>query len=282
MIARWSLPTTFGLRRSKTACKACLQQAVVQVAKYQAVLSMSPSLNDWKTRLLAAPAAVSKFAPLVMWAAYAGKAALGAAIILPSDVETGETFQLAFVTSGSLRPTSSSIATYNAFVTAAAKAAGLDVINGQQVTWSAIVSTATVDARDNAPQMHPVYNLNQELVTPDADGLWNTFVHILQNPIDVTERGEELWYGFVWTGTDANGVAVPYYAMGGPFLVEFGDLSGQFTNWVSAGAYPSTYPMQLYALSSPIIAAVVPEPTSLVILFSGSILTAVVYRLRKS
>ncbi|WP_165074127.1 hypothetical protein [Paludisphaera rhizosphaerae] len=243
---------------------------------------MSPSLGDWKTRLLAAPAAVSKFAPWVMWAAYAGKATLGASIILPPDVETGGTFQLAFVTSGTYRPTASSIATYNAYVTAAAKAAGLDVINGQQITWSAIVSTGTVDARDNAVQMAPVYNLNQELVTPDAGGLWDSFTHILQNPIDVTEKGDELFYEFVWTGTDQNGKALPYYAMGSPFLVGFGEASGQFTNWVSAGSYPGTFPLHLYALSSPIIAAVVPEPTSLVVLFSGTILTAVVYRLRKN
>lgn len=242
---------------------------------------MSPKAGDWKSLLMAAPVAAAKFGPLVMWAAYAGKAALGASIILPSDVETGGTFQLAFVTSGTFRPTASSIATYNAYVSAAAKAAGLDVINGQKVVWTAIVSTTTVNASVNAPQIAPLYNLNQELVTPDAGGLWDTFIHIFQNPIDVTEKGETLDYGYVWTGTDEHGKFRPSYAMGSPFLAGFGDLSSQFTSWVSAGVYPTTYEFHLYAISSPIIAAVVPEPSSLVVLFSGGILTAVIYRLRK-
>lgn len=247
--------------------------------------SMSPTAGDWRTRLLAAPLAATKFAPLVMWAAYAGKAALGASIILPAEVETGGTFQIAFVTDGTIRPTSNVISTYDAYVTAAAKAAGLDVINGQAVTWRAIVSISTVNARDHAPQTEPVYNLNQELVTANPGWLWTTTMGILQNPIDVTEKGEELPYGFVWTGSDEYGRALPNYAMGSPIFAGFGDLTGTYVDWISAGIYPTTFSFHLYALSSPIVARlpiVTPEPTSLVILFSGIVFTAVIYRLRKN
>lgn len=217
----------------------------------------------------------------LLWVGSIGQPALGGTIIMPADVETGGTFQLAFVTSMPFKGTSSAIETYNAFVTAAAKAARLDEINGQAVAWTAIVSTATVSARDNAPQVAPVYNLNQELVTPNPGGLWDSRSWFFDNPIDVNERGVELSFGYVWTGTDIDGKSRPYYAMGSPYVVGVGDLSSRFTDWISTAVLPPGQGLHLYALSTPIVARLpntVPEPSSLVILFSGTILTAVLYR----
>ena len=68
-------------------------------------------------------------------------------ILLPPDLAPGQTFQVAFVTTGSVDAISNDISVYNNFVADAAAAAGLDVINGQAVTWHAIMSTTSIDAR---------------------------------------------------------------------------------------------------------------------------------------
>ena len=61
----------------------------------------------------------------------------------------GDTYRLIFVTSTTTDATSTDISTYNAFVQGVADAAGLGTSSAGSVTWSAVGSTATVDARDN-------------------------------------------------------------------------------------------------------------------------------------
>jgi hypothetical protein len=181
-------------------------------------------------------------------------------ILLPSDLQPGQTFQIAFLTSGTTSAVSTDISYYNNFVTNAAAAAGLDVINGQEVTWNAVFSTAAIDAKINAPQTSPVYNLDMQLVTAKPGGLWNTSPFILKNPINVTEQGDMLTIGYVWTGSDQLGRYSAGPSAGrGQSPVGIGEFVSIFPNWLSSAYFPATNVYHLYALSSPIT---VPNPNA--------------------
>ncbi|MCA9216183.1 MAG: hypothetical protein KDB27_24110, partial [Planctomycetales bacterium] len=96
-----------------------------------------------------------------------------ASIMIPDGLEPGDTYQLVFNSSRSISATSSDIETYNRFVQSVADRAGLGDSEG--ITWSAIVSTADVDARDNAIVGFdtPVYNFNMEKVATGYDDMWD-------------------------------------------------------------------------------------------------------------
>ena len=172
-------------------------------------------------------------------------------MILPSGLQPGDQFQVAFVTSGTFRAESSNIADYNRFVSAAATAAGLDIIDGQAVTWKAIGSTATINAQDNAPQTAPVYDLQGRLITAIPGGLWNSPRLFLNNPIDVTESGNQLRSGYVWTGSTDTGEGLLLLTLGSDFhLVSVGDLASKFPSWLNTAFQESNEPFHIYALSA--------------------------------
>jgi hypothetical protein len=184
-------------------------------------------------------------------------------LVLPSGLKPGDTFQLAFVTDGTYSAESSDIAAYNGFVSDVATAAGLNVIDGQSVTWSAIGSTSTVDARGNAPQTAPVYDLKGQLITATAGGLWTTGQHFLDHPIDVTESGSVLGRGLVWTGTQVDGSGWAGLSLGTDSLfIGVGDLTSIYPSWISTAYFYPSDELHIYALSSPILVSV-PEPSAL-------------------
>ena len=82
-----------------------------------------------------------------------------AEIIIPPGLKPGDTYHLAFVTTGTTNALSPYVDTYNSFVTQQASLPGA-VTQGYGVNWYAIASTPTVDARDNVPISGPVYLLN--------------------------------------------------------------------------------------------------------------------------
>ena len=97
--------------------------------------------------------------------------ASAAPITVPTGLNPGDQYRLAFVTSTTRDATSSNIADYNAFVTAAANSVPQFVALG--TTWHAIGSTAAVAARDNTntnftvnPSGQPIYNLKGTLLSP--------------------------------------------------------------------------------------------------------------------
>lgn len=195
-------------------------------------------------------------------------------ILLPADLKPGQIFQVAFVTNGTLDAKSNDIAVYNNFVTLAAAAAGLDVIDGQAVTWHAVMSTAAVNARDNAQQLAPVYDVETHLITALPGGLWNTTSKFLKHPIDFTEAGDQLAWGYVWTGSDSKGMYSPGPSIGHDLnLWGMGELVSIFPNWIHSAYLTRSEPYHLYALSSPITvpdpdqdpggSPAVPEPASL-------------------
>lgn len=136
-------------------------------------------------RRLAAAAAVA-----LLLAATASPNAHGSAIDLstPAGLNPGDTFRFVFVTKGTygINPSpgtitalSSDINVYNTFVNTAAAGA---TYGGAVVSWKAIGSTATVDARDNVGGFDttvPVYLVDGTLVANNlktnvlSGGLWS-------------------------------------------------------------------------------------------------------------
>lgn len=113
--------------------------------------------------------------PAVSWAA---------PLLIPTDLNPGDTYQLVFVTSATRSALSSNIADYNTFVQNSADAAGIG-IGGRlgDVTWSAIASTLSVHAVDNAVVTGPIYNLHDDRIAHDSNDLWTGPRGSLLNPI---------------------------------------------------------------------------------------------------
>ena len=123
------------------------------------------------------------------------------------------TFHYAFVTSTSRNATSTDIADYNAHVQAAADAGSLTAPLG--LSWTAIASTSTMDAKDNMNIQGPIYLLDGTLIADDGAYLWNVpyagnagdpgtlYAGILldENGVDNFGGGEHP----VWTGTQPDG-----------------------------------------------------------------------------
>jgi hypothetical protein len=201
---------------------------------------------------------------MLTWAA--GPQASGAPILTPPGLLPGQQYQLAFVTSTFRDATSTNIADYNTFVTGVANGAGLNVINGQPVTWTAIASTASVPANVNALVVDPVYNLAGLQVATGFTDMWKGSI---DNAINITQTGT-LLSASVWTGTNSSGFGFANAQLGTATPVA-GLSSNVNSGWVSLGVSASDGVSSFYALSDPITVpgagvAVVPEPSSFVLL----------------
>jgi hypothetical protein len=198
---------------------------------------------------------------------------LQADVILPTAAQLqalGATqYEIAFVTTQGTTATSSNIATYNNFVTAQADQDS--ILSGLVgATWKAIASTAGtpgVNANVNAPSVAgiPVFNTDGQLVaySTTASPLYSGAT--LTDNIDYDQHGNQNLYQAVWTGSTANGAADPISPLGGsvPPIIGIDSNGTMGTGWIAAGSapfLPSTAPLPLYALSSPLT---VPEPATL-------------------
>lgn len=76
-------------------------------------------------------------------------------ITQPTGLNPGDQYRLVFATSTTRDATSSNIADYNAFVTGVADSVPELLLLG--TTWTAIASTASVDARDNTSTNPALY-----------------------------------------------------------------------------------------------------------------------------
>ena len=195
-----------------------------------------------------------------------------AGIVVPPGLGPGDQFRIMFVTSGSLFASSSSISTYDSFVTSEAIAAGLTTFNGMAVTWEAIGSTTSVNANDPGrlptSSTAPIYLVNGTEVASSAAQLWSG--SLLAAP-DVDENGNA-FVASTWTGTLSNGRAAPGRTLG-TGSVEFGVsdvFPSDWSAWIDIGvsAPPTTPFYSIYGVSSVLIVptAAVPEPST----FSGA------------
>jgi hypothetical protein len=207
-----------------------------------------------------------------------------AAPILPS-VTPGDTYQLVFVTSARRDATSSDIGTYNAFVQAAANAAGIGIgatapgFSGN-ISWRAIGSTATVNARDNALVVGQVFNTAAEVVATSFIDMWDG---TLENAIAFDENGDQaLGNNRVYTGSLFNGQKQTncHLANGLPGGAGCRDgRTGFYLNtassWIDGATLGVGEPGRFYALSEVLVvsgtgvSAPVPEPSTALLLGLG-------------
>lgn len=174
-----------------------------------------------------------------------------APITLPTALNPGDHYRLAFVTSAGRDALSADIADYNVFVSGvAAGQAELAVLG---TTWTVIGSTPTVDARDNTntnpfvdgPGV-PIYLLNDTILADDYGDLWDGSI---DNPLNVTEDGSSTSSPVV-TGTRVDGTANPGGNFLGGLVFARGGAGGETdARWVDGSFTAVGSNLPLYAMS---------------------------------
>lgn len=201
-----------------------------------------------------------------------GSAVFATPITVPAGLNPGDHYRLVFVTSTSRDGTSTNIADYNAFVTTAANS--VPQLAALSTTWTAIASTATVNARDNTGTNPvatgvPIYNLAGLEVATNNTTLWTstlTVTHLAA--INANESGTIVPTGVtVWTGTNLAGTktAVP---LGPGTSVGYGNAANTDALWIlNVFGSATTTSRSFYAISGDL--KVVPEPSSVLLACLG-------------
>lgn len=191
---------------------------------------------------------------LAVIAAWSSTTLAGIITLGPTDLNAGDTYHLAFVTSTTRTAQSSAIGDYDAFVQAAANAAG----NGlQALTWKAVGSTATVNAIDHIGVSGFVYRLDDTRI---ANSESDFFDETLQAAINVNELGDFTDVN-VWTGSEATGVMFTDRTLGNPAGVRFGLSNNPTFRWANNSAHTPDGSFHIYAISEALTVAV-PEPSA--------------------
>jgi hypothetical protein len=210
-----------------------------------------------------------------------GSPSEAALVLTPSSLSPGTPYRLAFVTSGVRDASSSNIADYNAFVTAAANSVAELADLG--VSWYAIASTGDVDARVNTltipssdpdnPAGVPIFLLSGLKLADHYNDLWNSSVDVRFN---ISELGTNLGDVPVWTGTTTNGTArfepgPGSVALGANSVAGTGSTDEVNQDWIHDSTFPSSFQAHFYAVSSvltvpdPPPAVAAPEPPALLV-----------------
>jgi len=171
-------------------------------------------------------------------------------------------YHLIYVTSALTDATSTDISYYNGFVQLDADNAGIGTSVG--VTWNALGSTATDDAKDNAVITGPVFGISgSTYVAQDAADMWDyefpTSKLILQ--LDGTPKN-------VHTGTTVGGVAHSTLPLGNAGNVELEWSAWQ--SWAGANkSWAATTEAEMCAISEEL--NIVPEPATMCLLGLGGL-----------
>jgi hypothetical protein len=190
---------------------------------------------------------------------------------VPTGLQPGDRYYLAFLTSGTINGTSSSIATYNAFVQGLANTAGLGTIEGESVTWKALVSTPTTSAVTNLGIGNfPIFRIDGIQMASGSSDLWDNSIAV---PLNVTESGTTITTPGVvaWTGSNANGTPYSPYELGGSAnLPIVGAIAGTTSNWIVVNALNPANTFRVYAFSEELVVPVpVPEPATIALASCG-------------
>ena len=206
---------------------------------------------------------------------------LAAPITIPTGLNPGDQYRIAFVTSTTRDATSSNIADYNAFVTKATNS--VTELAGLGTSWPVIGSTASIDARDNTNTNCTtstgvgIYLLNDTKLADNNAVLWDDDIG---GPLSIDENGQNL-VTVVWTCTsEFSGQPVNDFGLGGGGDAEEGGLmtvvgNSGFASFRSAENSNldnvTTELHSLYAISSILTVADtdVPEPGSLAVFGLG-------------
>lgn len=231
------------------------------------------SLSKFRARHIVKKTATAASA-LVALTAISLTGAQAAPITIPTGLNPGDTYRLAFVTSTARNATSSNIADYNTFVTGVANTQA--ALAALATTWTAIASTASVDARDNTNTLQtsaggsngsPIFLLNDTQLASGNDSLWDGTIDF---DFDIRENGFQIGTINVWTGTDPDGTAVASFLLGAPD-VTFGKTYATTDEWVEAGIRSPFVEARFYAISGTLTVAgtQIPEPGPLSLLALG-------------
>ena len=162
--------------------------------------------------------------PIVSWAT---------PILVPSGLSAGDTYHLVFVSSTTRNAVSADITDYDAHVQAAADNAAISIGVGSaigNILWSAIGSTATVDAKTHIGVSGPVFRLDGlQVATGEADLFGTTLI----NPININEN-EQTFDTATYTGTLLSGLKHPTANLGATDA-RFGRSNLTGSGWINDG-----------------------------------------------
>jgi hypothetical protein len=175
-----------------------------------------------------------------------GQASAGPITIVPSSLSPGDWYRLAFLTSDTIDATSADIDVYNTF----ADGLGDLVIKSD---WRAIVSTETVDARDNTGTNPndftgvPIFLLDDRRLADNNAHLWHLTGINRHQSLAITNTGDTV-IDYVWTGTQSDGTDDE--ALGGFSLSgRVGRSSQTSSYWIDNGKLPQVRLYPVYAIS---------------------------------
>lgn len=191
--------------------------------------------------------------------------ALSAPITTPPGLNPGDQYRLAFVgNSGTTTAQSGNIADYNGVATSAANAQAELAALG--TTWTAIVSTSSVDARvntgtnPNATTGVPIYRLDGLKIADNNADLWDGSI---QNALS-TNSGGTVVDVTPWTGTKSDGTkstSGTAQPLGGDPAAA-GSSSAINGGWIFSSGYNNFTPNPIYAISDVLTVAPAPSVSS--------------------
>ncbi len=180
----------------------------------------------------------------------------------------GDTYRFVFLSSTGTQATNTSINYYNTFVQDLANASALNIGVDEGVTWKAIASTATVDARDNTSTHVGVDGTGESIWLLDGETLVASnnvalYSTTIKHPNGTTWFSETAgapldvgYYGHVWTGSTGAGTV---YTADGLGAIDGTSTYGQWRannnadHWISRGPnIPQAEVKPLYGLSEPL------------------------------
>ena len=190
----------------------------------------------------------------------------GAAVVAlstPSGLAVGTKFRFLFVTSSDINAWGGSAGDYDSFVTTNAGGA---TYNGSVVSWKAIASTSTVDARDNVGGYGDnvaVYLVNgtklANNMTTGSGGLWSGSLLATPN-INISSGTRNV---ATFTGSNADGTKSGA-VLGGSTNPTAGSSSYTNGRWLNFTTFNRSTPLALYGVSAEL--TVIPAPGAIAVL----------------
>ena len=184
------------------------------------------------------------------------------AVAVPTDLPEGAGYRLMFMTDTTITAESANITDYNNFVEA--YVATVPYLADIDTNWYAMVSTPTVDARDNTNTDPtpigstgvPIYRVDGQRLANDYDQLWILGPDLLIAP-NLTAVGNPDTTPRIWTGTDPGGTKrEPLGVAGG--VSRAGVPYAAASIYLSANTEQQTFALQLYVISD--VLRVCPQP----------------------
>ena len=199
----------------------------------------------------------------------AGTVAAEPMIVTPAGLAPGEQFRVVFVTDRVTNATSTDLSTYDSFVTTDANGA---TYNGTTMTWKAIISNSTTNARDHIGLLSdstiPVFRVDGTQVS--TGNLWSSS---LIAPINKGISGNIIETS-VWAGTNEDGSRKDGYTLGygGVTLGHTLFTTGRWIDNHPVSGIPFHQNYWMYGISEILtVPAAVPEPSTVMLAGLGGL-----------